>query len=92
MTQEQEMGVVSCVRSNTCLFITANQAIKALVKLDQAIKQASRNKLRDQEGTSAIKAFDCSRRWKYGVHSGDYPLFTNPLCHMSTILGSRLGG
>ena len=62
------------VCSYTCPFIRANQAIKALGKLDQAIKQASGNESRDQEGILAIKTFDRRRRWKYGVHSGDYPL------------------
>ena len=73
--QEREMGVVTRVRSCTCPFITANQAIKALRKLDQAIKQASRNESRDQAGILAIKTFDRRRRWKYGVDSGDYPLY-----------------
>ena len=73
-TQERKIGVAVRVRSYTCPFITVNQAIKALGKLDQAIKQASRNESRDQEGILAIKTFDRRRRWKYGAHSGDYPL------------------
>ena len=66
-------GQPSCTYHHS--FITANQAIKALGKLDQAIKQASRNESRDQAGILAIKTLDRRRRWKYGVHSGDYPLF-----------------
>ena len=70
-TQERKKGVAARVRSYTCPFITVNQA---LGKLDQAIKQASRIESRDQEGILAIKTFDRRRRWKYGAHSGDYPL------------------
>ena len=33
-TQEWEMGMVARIRSYTCPFITANQAIKALGKVD----------------------------------------------------------
>ena len=64
-TQERKMGVAARVRSYTCPFITANQAIKVLGKLDQAIKQASRNELRDKAGILAIKTFDCCRRYRY---------------------------
>ena len=73
-TQERKVGVAAHVRLYTCPFIIANQAIKALGTLDQAIKQASRNESRDKAGILAIKTFDRRRRWKYGVHSSDYPL------------------
>ena len=58
----------------TSPFITRNQEIKTLEKLNQAIKQASRDESSDQASISMIKILDRRRSWKYRAHSSDYPL------------------
>ena len=65
------MGVANCIRLYTRLFTTKNQAIKTPGKVDQAIKQASRDESNDQAPILTIK-YHC--RWKYRAHSSDYPL------------------
>ena len=59
----------------TSPFITRNQEIKTLEKLNQAIKQASRDESSDQAPISTIKILDRRHSWKYRAHSSDYPLF-----------------
>ena len=62
------------IRLCTSLFTARNQEIKTLEKLDQAIKQASRDESSDQASISTIKILDRRRSWKYRAHSSDYPL------------------
>ena len=61
------------IRLYTSPFTIRNQEIKTLEKLDQAIKQASRDESSDQASVS-IKILDRCRSWKYGAHCSDYPL------------------
>ena len=67
------MGVADRIHLYTHLFTTRNQAIKTLEKVDQVIKQASRDESNDQAFILMIKFLDCRCRWKYRAHS-DYPL------------------
>ena len=62
------------IRLCTSPFTTRNQEFKTLEKLDQSIKQASRDESSDQASISTIKILDRRRSWKYRVHSSDYPL------------------
>ena len=48
--------------------------IKRKSLVDQEIKGCFKAGSSDQEQILAIKNFDRRRRWKYRVHSGDYPL------------------
>ena len=66
--------MVDRIRLYTSPFITRNQEIKTLEKLNQAIKQASRDESSDQASISTIKILDRRRSWKYRAHSSDYPL------------------
>ena len=50
------------------------QEIKNNSQVNQAIKESFRVRSSDQGLNLAIKIFDRRRRWKYGAHSGDYPL------------------
>ena len=70
----QKRGVVDHIRLCTSPFIIRNQEIKTLEKLDQAIKQASRDESSDQASISTIKILDHHCSWKYRAHSSDYPL------------------
>ena len=63
----------------TSLFTTRNQEIKTLEKLDQAIKQASRDESSNQASISTVKIFDRHRSWKYRSHSSDYTLYFNSI-------------
>ena len=67
--------MVDCIHLYTSPLITRNQEIKTLEKLDQAIKQASRDESSDEASISAIKILDRRHSWKYRAHSSDYPLF-----------------
>ena len=67
--------MANCIHLYTSPFTTRNQEIKTLEKLDQAIKQASRDELSDLASISTIKVLDCCRSWKYKTHNGDYPLW-----------------
>ena len=67
----------------TSPFTIRNQEIE---KLDQAIKQASRDESSDQASISTIKILDRRRSWKYRAHSSDYPLHNIPRG------GSRISG
>ena len=69
------MGVANHIRLYTCPFTTRNQAIKTPEKVDQAIKQASRDESNDQAPILTIKFLDRRHRWKYRAHSSDYPLY-----------------
>ena len=71
---EQKMGVADRICLYTCPFATRNQPIKTPEKVDQAIKQASRDESNDQAPILTIKFLDCRHRWKYRAHSSDYPL------------------
>ena len=75
------MGVADRIRlyNIMCPFTTKNQAIKTPQKVDQVIKQASRDKSNDQAPILTIKFLDRRRRWKYKALSSysDYPLKTN---------------
>ena len=73
-THEREMGVADRIHLYTCPFTTRNQAIKTPDKVDQAIKQASRDESNDQGSILTIKFLDRHRRWKYRAYSSDYPL------------------
>ena len=66
--------MADCIRLCTSPFTTRNQEIKTLEKLDQAIKQVSRDESSDQASISTIKILDRRRSWKYRAHSSDYPL------------------
>ena len=55
------------IRLYTSPFTTRNQEIKTLEKLDQVIKQASRDESSDQASISTIKILDHYRSWKYIV-------------------------
>ena len=68
------MGMADRIHLYMCPFTTRNQAIKTLEKVDQAIKQASRDESNDQAFILTIKFLDRHRRWKYRAHSSDYPL------------------
>ena len=46
--------MANCIHLYTSPFTTRNQEIKTLEKLDQAIKQASRDELSDQASISTI--------------------------------------
>ena len=70
--------MVDRIRLYTSPFITRNQEIKTLEKLNQAIKQASRDESSDQASISMIKILDRRRSWKYRAHSSDYPLVIIP--------------
>ena len=63
------------IRVYTSPFTTRNREIKTLEKLDQAIKQASRDESSYQVSISTIKILDSRRSWKYRAHSSDYPFF-----------------
>ena len=73
-THERYMGVADRICLYTRPFTKRNQAIKILEKVDQAIKQASRDESNDQAFILTIKFLDRRRRWKYRAHSSDYPL------------------
>ena len=68
------MGVTGRIRLYMRPFIARNQAIKTPEKVDQTIKQASRDESNDQALILTIKFLDRRRRWKYRVHNSDYPL------------------
>ena len=70
----------------TSPFTTRNQEIKTLEKLDQAIKQASRDESSGQASISTIKNLDCCRSWKYRAHSSDYPLIIGLVYSMNDAL------
>ena len=74
-THERKMGMADCIRLYTCPFTTRNQAIKTPEKVDQMIKQASRDGSNDQATIMTIMFLDRRRRWKNRAHSSDYPLF-----------------
>ena len=61
------------IRLYTNPFTIRNQEIKTLEKLDQAIKQASRDESSDHVSISMIKLLDRRRSWKYRAYS-DCPL------------------
>ena len=66
------MGVADHIRLYMRPFITRNQAIKTPEKVDQAIKQASRDESNDQALILTIKFLDRRCRWKYRAHNSDY--------------------
>ena len=61
--------MVDRIRLYTSPFITRNQEIKTLQKLNQVIKQASRDESSDQASISTIKILDRRHSWKYRAHS-----------------------
>ena len=73
ITHERKWGVANRIHLYTSPFTTRNQEIKTLEKLDQVIKQASRDESSDQASVSTIKILDRRRSWKYSAHR-DYPL------------------
>ena len=81
--------MADCIRLYTSLFTIRNQEIKTLEKLDQAIKQASRDKSSDQASISTIKIVDRHCSWKYRAHSSDYPLANENIKYVldCTVLG-----
>ena len=67
--------MVDRIRLYTSPFIARNQDIKTLEKINQAIKQASRDdESSDQASISMIKILDRRRSWKYRAHNSEYPL------------------
>ena len=66
--------MVERIHLYTSPFTTRNQEIKTLEKLDQVIKQASRDESSDQASILTIKILDRRHSWKYRAHSSDYPL------------------
>ena len=68
------MGMADRIRLYMRPFIIRNQVIKTPEKVDQTIKQASRDESNGQALSLMIKFLDRHRRWKYGAHSSDYPL------------------
>ena len=72
--------MIDRIRLYTSPFITRNQEINTLEKLDQAIKQASRDESSDQASILTIKILDRRRSWKYRAHSSDYPLCMDNCC------------
>ena len=68
------MGMANRISLYMHLFTTRNQGIKTLEKVDQAVKQASRDESNDQAFILTIKFLDRRRRWKYRAHSSDYLL------------------
>ena len=68
------MGVAIRIRLHMRPFTTRNQVIKTPEKVDQVIKQASRDESNNQAPILTIKFLDCRRRWKFRAHSSDYPL------------------
>ena len=71
------MGVADHIHLHTHPFTTTNQAIKMPEKVDQAIKQASRDESNDLIFILTVKFLDRRRRWKYRAHGSDYPLLGN---------------
>ena len=71
------MGVADRICLYTHPFTARNQASKTLEKVDQVIKQASRDESNNQAFILTIKFLDRRHRWKYRAHSSDYPLRNN---------------
>ena len=59
------MGVAGHIHLYMRPFIARNQAIKMPEKVDQTIKQASRDESNDQALILTIKFLDHRCRWKY---------------------------
>ena len=57
------------IRLYTSPFTTRNQEIVTLEKLDQVIKQASRDESSDQASILTIKIIDRCCSWKYRAHT-----------------------
>ena len=74
---------------NQWVWSHARSTTKRKILVDQEIKWCFKTGSSNQEQNLAIKNFDHRRRWKYRVHSGDYPLQGIP-CSSTPLVEERL--
>ena len=71
---------------NQWVWSLVRSTIKRNISVDQEINGCFKEGSSDQERILAIKNFDRRRRWKYRVHSGDYPLAINMTTQSRSLL------